>query len=156
MAVIDLVVFEMDRTYYALDITLAREIVEMMPITPVPRSPSHIEGIINLRGEITKIINLSKLLEIEEKLSHETRKIIILTSGDQGGAKIGIIVDDVKSVIQVDEATIDRMDNAISKEAYVNGIIKKKSDSEDKETRLIIWIDVTKIIDDLNTEPMIQ
>ena len=152
MAVIDLVVFEMNNTLYALDITLAREIVEMMEITPIPRSPVHIAGIINLRGEITKVINLSTLLEIPENSIEESRKIIILTSEESGSAKMGIIVDEVKSVIQVDEDTIDKMDNAISKEAYIKGIIKQKSDSEKEDTKLIIWIDLTKILDELNIE----
>jgi purine-binding chemotaxis protein CheW len=152
MAVIDLVVFEMNNTLYALDITLAREIVEMMEITPIPRSPAHIAGIINLRGEITKVINLSSLLEIPENPIEESRKIIILTSEESGSAKMGIIVDEVKSVIQVDEDTIDKMDNAISKEAYIKGIIKQKSDSEKEDTKLIIWIDLTKILDELNIE----
>lgn len=46
MTVIDIVEFEIGSERYALDITLTREIVEMVPITPVPRAPAHIAGII--------------------------------------------------------------------------------------------------------------
>ncbi|MBP5475287.1 MAG: chemotaxis protein CheW, partial [Methanomicrobium sp.] len=66
MTVIDIVEFEIGSERYALDITLTREIVEMVPITPVPRAPAHIAGIINLRGEITNIINLNKILDLPE------------------------------------------------------------------------------------------
>ncbi|WFN36445.1 chemotaxis protein CheW [Methanomicrobium antiquum] len=150
MAVIDLVVFELNKTLYALDITLAREIVEMMTPTPIPRSPPHVAGIINLRGEITKIIHLCTLLDIQENPDAETRKIIILTSADSEKSKIGIIVDDVKSVIAIEEDTIDTMDNAVSKEAYVKGIIKRKSETDNKETQLVIWIDLSKVLEELN------
>ena len=64
MTVIDIVEFEINNERYALDIGLTREIVEMIPITPVPRAPPYIAGIINLRGEITNIINLNNILGI--------------------------------------------------------------------------------------------
>ncbi|WOF16982.1 chemotaxis protein CheW [Methanoplanus sp. FWC-SCC4] len=154
MAVIDVVVFEISKTLYALDINLAREIVEMMPITPVPRAPSHIAGIINLRGEITNIINLNRILNLPENEDIESQKIIVLVPEATGGSNIGIIVDNVHSVIQVDEDRIDPMDNAISKEAYVKGIIKEKSDIAEGEgkTDLIIWIDLSLILADLYEE----
>ncbi|MBP2133609.1 purine-binding chemotaxis protein CheW [Methanomicrobium sp. W14] len=147
MSLIDVVVFEMNGTYYALDINLTREIVEFMEITPVPRMPEYIAGILNLRGEITKIINLNKVLEIPESHTGESRKIIILTSEESGGSRMGIIVDNVRSVIQIDGDAVEHMDDAITKEAYLKGIIKQKSDSEDD--RLIIWIDLEKILSDL-------
>ncbi len=49
-ATIDVVEFELGGERYALDINLAREIVEMIPITPIPRAPPFISGVINLRG----------------------------------------------------------------------------------------------------------
>jgi len=53
---VDIVEFVLGGERYALDIQLAREIVEMIPITPIPRAPSYISGVINLRGEITNIL----------------------------------------------------------------------------------------------------
>jgi len=152
MALIDVVVFEMNRTYYALDINLVREIVEIMDITPIPKMPPHIAGMINLRGEITTIINLNVLLEIPDNDGEESRKIIVLTSDESGGPRQGIIVDNVRSVIRIDEEKIDHMDNAITKEAYIKGIIKEKSESGKDETRLIIWLDLAKILEELNAE----
>lgn len=153
MAIIDVVVFEIGGTLYALDIHLAREIVEMMPITPVPRAPPHIAGIINLRGEITNIIKLNEILALPENEDRENQKIIVLMSDESGGSNLGIIVDNVHSVIQVDENTIDKMDSAFSKEAYVRGIIKERSDLDGEEkTDLIIWIDLGLILNALKEE----
>jgi len=156
MAVIDVVVFDIGGTLYALDIHLAREIVEMMPITPVPRAPGHIAGIINLRGEITNIINLNRILNLPEHENEDTQKIIVLMPDASGGSNVGIIVDNVRSVIQVDDENIENMDTSFSKEAFVKGIIKEKTDESgiSNKTDLIIWLDVNLILSDLNIEDL--
>ncbi|ADN36375.1 CheW protein [Methanolacinia petrolearia DSM 11571] len=143
----DVVQFEIGGVQYALDINIAREIVEMMPITPVPRAPEHIAGIINLRGEITNILNLNYLMGLPPGKEVENRKIIVLVSEAANGSNVGLIVDDVQSVLQVSEEDIDQMDEAMSREAYVKGIIKiGKENSENKN--LVIWIDIAKILSD--------
>lgn len=154
MATLDVVQFQIGGTNYALDIHLAREIVEMMPITPVPRAPPHIAGIINLRGEITNILNLTHLLGLNpESGDMENRKIIVIVPEAAGNSNVGMIVDDVKSVLQVDETKIDQMDSSMSKEAYVKGIIKLKDSDENRdEENLVIWIDIGKILGDVLTD----
>jgi len=149
--IIDVVEFEIGGALYALDIHLAREIVEMIPITPVPRAPPHIAGIINLRGEITNILNLNTLLDLPESTAREGQKIIVLVAESAGGSNVGIIVDNVHSVIQVSEDNIEQMDKSISDEAYVKGIIKFDDINGEKKGRkdLIIWIDIQKILEDM-------
>ncbi|WOF17235.1 chemotaxis protein CheW [Methanoplanus sp. FWC-SCC4] len=145
----DVVEFEISGTLYALDIQLTREIIEILPITPIPCTPPFIEGIINLRGEITNILNLRKIMGLSEKDEIINQKIIVLMPEAAGGSKTGIIVDDVHSVIRVSEDDIEKMDNAISGEAFVKGIIKQESISQagPKGTnKIIIWIDLEKII----------
>ncbi|MDN7023885.1 chemotaxis protein CheW [Methanoculleus sp. FWC-SCC1] len=146
---IDVVEFEIGSARYALDIQIAREIVEMIPITRVPRAPAYIAGIINLRGEITNIIDLKTLLGLESRGESEVQKIIVLVSEAANGSNVGIIVDDVNSVIQVPETDIEQIDDAVSNEAYVKGIIKigeqESSDGKSKSD-LIIWIDIQKIM----------
>lgn len=154
MATIGVVEFQIGGSLYALDIHLAQEIVEMMPITPVPRAPAYLEGIMNLRGEITNIINLSRMLGLSGLDDTENQKIIVLAPEASGGSKIGVVVDDVHSVIQVAETDIERLDAAISNQAYMKGVIKLHgSDGLDKEKKadkdLIIWIDIQKAIGDL-------
>ena len=143
----DIVQFEIGGVQYALDINIAREIVEMMPITPVPRAPEHIAGIINLRGEITNILNLNYLMGLPAGEEVENRKIIVLVPEAADGSNVGLIVDDVQSVLQVSEEDIDQMDEAMSREAYVKGIIKIGKDSSENKD-LIIWIDIAKILAD--------
>ncbi|QYZ79369.1 purine-binding chemotaxis protein CheW [Methanofollis formosanus] len=151
MDITDVVEFEIGGTHYALDITLAREIVEMVPITPIPRAASHIAGIINLRGEITTILNLNRLLGLPEKTNAETRKIIILVSEAANGSNTGIIVDDVHAVLRVGNDDVVEMDETMAKEAYVKGIIRASTDEKTTKTQdenLIIWIDLQKVIEE--------
>lgn len=147
----DVVQFEISGVQYALDIQIAREIVEIIPITPVPRAPAHIAGIINLRGEITNILNLNHLMGLPSETEAENRKIIVLVPEAANGSNVGLIVDDVQSVLQISEDDIDQMDESLSKEAYVKGIIKVgKDDFANKH--LIIWIDIAKILSDILDE----
>ncbi|MBP2133708.1 purine-binding chemotaxis protein CheW [Methanomicrobium sp. W14] len=143
--------FEISGVQYALDIQIAREIVEMIPITPVPMAPKHIAGIINLRGEITNILNLNYLMGLPVHTDSENKKIIVLVPEAANGSNVGLIVDDVMSVLQVSEDDIDKMDESISKEAYVKGVIKSGKDSSGNKA-LIIWIDITKILFDILKE----
>ena len=97
---VDVVEFELSGERYALDIQLAREIVEMIPITPIPRSPPFISGVINLRGEITNIMNLNTILGLPDQEVRANQKIIVLVPQAANGNNVGIIVDDVSSVTQ--------------------------------------------------------
>jgi purine-binding chemotaxis protein CheW len=149
---IDIVEFELGGERYALDIQLVREIVEMIPITPIPRAPAYISGVINLRGEITNIMNLNTLLNLPDREIRDNQKIIVLVPEAAGGNNVGIIVDDVSSVIQVAESDIDKIGAGFGSElsSFVKGIIKMKNDDGDNQKKnLIIWIDMQKVIRDL-------
>ncbi|MDD4568127.1 Coupling protein CheW [Methanoculleus chikugoensis] len=156
---IDVVEFGLGRELYAMDIQLAREIVEMMPITHIPRAQDYIAGIMNLRGEITTVVDLKRLIRIPGEPG-SSQKIIVLVAEAAGGSNLGIIVDDVHSVIQVAEEDIELMDEGISSgvHAFVKGIIKLTKDEDDRKpgdarsqrgSGLILWIDIKKILDDL-------
>jgi len=155
VATVDIVEFELGGERYALDIQLAREIVEMIPITPIPRSPAYISGVINLRGEITNIMNLNTLLGLPSQEIRDNQKIIVLVPDAAGGNNVGIIVDDVSSVLQISESDVDHMGEGFSSEfsSFVKGIIKIKSDdTETNKKSLIIWIDMLKVLKDLATK----
>ena len=149
---VDVVEFVLGGERYALDIQLAREIVEMIPITPIPRAPPYISGVINLRGEITNIMNLNTLLGLPPQEMRENQKIIVLVPDAASGSNVGIIVDEVTSVLQVAETDIEHLGEGLSSEvsSFVKGIIKLKGDGSDKKsTGLIIWIDMKKVLEDV-------
>jgi purine-binding chemotaxis protein CheW len=155
---VDILEFDLGGESYAMDIQIAREIVEMLPITPIPRAPGHVTGLLNLRGEITTIINIHFLLGIKPSKSREEQNITVLVPEAFDNMSVGIIVDEVHSVLTVDEKDIDTNVKGVNSELseFVCGIIKLsrdegtklEADSKDADTekRLIIWIDVRKIL----------
>lgn len=155
----DVVEFDLCGEKYALDINLAREIVEMMPITPIPCSPDYLRGIMNLRGEITNIINITAILGLPARDENSGSKIIVLSAEATGGENIGVIVDDVQSVIQINERDVEHLGEGLSSQSsmHIKGIIKigsrgldKKSETEEKD--LVIWLDMLKVIEDLSLQ----
>jgi purine-binding chemotaxis protein CheW len=153
VAMVEVVEFILGGEHYALDIHLAREIVEMLQITPIPRAPHYISGVINLRGEITNIMNLNTMLGLVNQEARDNQKIIVLVPEAVSGSNIGIIVDDVIGVLQVAESDVEHLGEGLASEVsgFVKGIIKLKRDDADKQnTQLIIWIDVQKVIEEVS------
>ncbi|QYZ78398.1 purine-binding chemotaxis protein CheW [Methanofollis formosanus] len=144
---VDVVKFELGGERYALDIYLAREIVEMIPITPVPRASAHIAGLINLRGEVTTVIDLAALLGVPDPETDIPKKIIVLMPEATGGANVGVIVGDVHSVIQVSEKNVEQIEQALGADGFVKGIIKN-GDEDAEKGELVIWLDMLRIMKD--------
>jgi len=149
---VEVVEFILGGEHYALDIHLAREIVEMLQITPIPRAPHYISGVINLRGEITNIMNLNTLLGLVNQEARDNQKIIVLVPEAVSGSNIGIIVDDVIGVLQVAESDVEHLGDGLASEVsgFVKGIIKlQRDDADKKNTQLIIWLDLQKVLEEV-------
>lgn len=142
MTEIQVVAFMVGNEEFCLDISKVREIKEMMPITRVPNAPDFVEGVINLRGQITTVVNLKKLLgyyELDEDLSK--KKIIIAEVKDE---VVGIIVDSVSDVITLTEDQIEQPPKTLTSRVdirYIKGIAKINEGE-----RLLIMIDLDKLL----------
>jgi len=152
---VDVVEFTLGSERYALDISLVREIVEIMQITPIPRAPPHITGVINLRGEITNIMNLYTLLGLSPIPSQKAQKIIVFMPEAAGGNNVGILVDNVTSVTPVSEDQVERTRTGIAGEMsqYIKGIIKVGAGEADGGQRgLVLWLDLQKVLSDVSNK----
>ncbi|HWQ67564.1 MAG TPA: chemotaxis protein CheW [Methanospirillum sp.] len=159
---IDIVEFELSGERYAIDITMVREVVEMLPITPLPKTPPYVVGIINLRGEVTHIIDLAMLLGEQGRKERMGQKIIIIPSDVTKGEHVGIIVDNVQSVTEVQGRSVTSLGEDINAQikTHIKGIIKLSRDdilekhTEDSQNiNLVIWLDMVKILHDLQGTP---
>jgi len=99
-----LLTFEIDSTPYALPVERVREIVRIRPITPVPRVPEEVRGVISLRGEIVEVIDLRRRLDLEPTDPVRSTRIIVVHS--ETGKSAGILVDSVREVSRVPEDAI--------------------------------------------------
>ena len=145
--------FTLSTENYALDINIVREIVEMMPITVIPRAPVHITGVINLRGEIVNIVNLNTFLKIPDRPITKGQKIIVLMADVANGNNVGIIVDTVSSVTEIQASQVDCMTESLAgnESRYIKGIINTGQEGQqEKENKgLIIWLDIQKMFKDI-------
>jgi purine-binding chemotaxis protein CheW len=152
---IQVVEFVLGDEHFAIDLFEVREVVEYTRITHLPDTPPHIRGIIDLRGEITTIIDLKNLMHIhtDKKTDEATSRIIVLDDRITK-SKIGIMVDDVLSVSTFSRKEVDTSAATINREQNnIIGIIRKKIRIKDKDVNeLIIWIDVQRLIKDVDQE----
>jgi len=153
-ASIQVVEFMLGSEHFAIDLFDVREVVEYTTITKLPNVPTYVRGIIDLRGEITMIIDLKQRLNIPEKnnISIEASRIIVLDD-KIATSKMGILVDDVTSVSTIGGNQVDYTSASMSAEdSSIIGIIKRKIEVKGKEiSTLIIWIDIGRIIADFDS-----
>lgn len=81
--------------YYALDIICIREIIRPLPITPVPKAPLFIDGLINLRKTVIPVIDLRRRFDLEMSDQDTSQRMIICVVE---GRMIGLIVNEVTEV----------------------------------------------------------
>lgn len=94
--------FLLDEEHYGIPILKVNEIIGLMEITSIPRTPDFMKGIINLRGKIIPIIDLRLKFKMHEKAYDEQTCIIIVEIPIHGKTNfIGIVVDKVAEVVNV-------------------------------------------------------
>jgi purine-binding chemotaxis protein CheW len=99
-----LVVFRLGAEAYSLRLHEVREIIMVSNITPVPRAPSFIEGVLNLRGEVMPVIDLRERFGLERKTATSLSRIVITPIG---GVSTGLVVDSVEEVKTVDQRRLE-------------------------------------------------
>ena len=134
-----LVGFRLGLEEYAVDILKIKEIKLLMEITRVPKAPSFVEGVINLRGDIVPIIDLRKKLRLPTSdLGEDTRIIIVEIESKM----CGVIVDGVSEVIEIEENKILPPPSIVKgsiDSAYLKGVGKLGD-------RILILLDLDKIL----------
>lgn len=100
--------FALGKEGYGLEILKVREIIGFMEITAVPRTPAHVKGVINLRGQVISVVDLRSKFGMEAAAKTDETCIIVVDVS-QGGRKVntGIIVDKVSEVQNIAEENIE-------------------------------------------------
>ncbi|MGD9963166.1 MAG: chemotaxis protein CheW [Thermoplasmata archaeon] len=134
------VVFRLGSEEYAFDIAAVKEIRDLEQVAKVHRSPSYIEGVMNLRGKLVTVVDLRKRLSIEARAPDSSSKIVVIDAPD---APVGFLVDEVTEVVKVGDEEIEPAPAYVSdglEAEYVKGIAKTGD-------RLITIVDPVKILE---------
>lgn len=117
------IVIQLGAEQYGIDIQYIDNIVRMQHITRVPKVAEYLKGVINLRGEVIPVMSIRLKMGFEEDEITKNSRIIILKLEQHG--TIGIIVDEVKEVVTLSSAEVEKYnDNKEEKSAYLNGVGK--------------------------------
>lgn len=133
-----LVTFFLAREEYGVDVRLVQEIIRVAEITPVPRAPAAIKGVINLRGRIIPVIDLKRRLGLGEVESTRVARVVVVRLKDR---LVGLLVDGASQVLKVPLSIIEPApEEVVEIDAnYIRGVAKL-------EKRLIILVDLVKIL----------
>lgn len=103
-----LLTFSLASEDYGISILKVKEIIGMMEITPVPRTPEFIKGVINLRGKIIPVMDLRTKFGMTEQEYDERTCIIVVEVIMKGAQKlIGVVVDMVSEVVTLPNEQIE-------------------------------------------------
>lgn len=120
---------------YGLQILKVREIIGMMSITPVPRTPRYIRGVLNLRGKVIPVVDLRCKFGMEAtEDTEETCIIVAEVVVEEEKVQMGILVDTVSEVLDIPEKDIEEApDFGLGINAdFIRGMAKSDGDSDVK------------------------
>ncbi|MBL3593495.1 MAG: chemotaxis protein CheW [Synergistaceae bacterium] len=136
-----ILVFDLNEEFYGLDVNLVREIVRVPGrITRVPKAPGYIRGVINLRGTVIPVLDMSIKMGRESSEADSDSRIVVAEFED---LNLGVMVDAVREVRTIYEAEIesaDRVETSADAE-YLEGVAKID------DGRLICLLDLPRLLD---------
>lgn len=143
---LQLVSFNIGSEEFGVDILKVQEINRMVEITRVPQTPHYVEGVINLRGRVIPIIDLRKRFNLEVKECDKHTRIVVV---DISGHVMGMIVDAVSEVLRLPANAIEPPPEIVTgvNAEYIKGVAKL-------EDRLLIFLDLTRVVDAVETAIM--
>ena len=134
-----LVVFDLASEAYGVDISTVREIIRMQTVTRMPRTPDYVEGVINLRGKVTPVVNLRTRFGLEEGEESLAKRIIVVDTGERS---MGFIVDAVSEALRIPSASVEPPSSVVMgvDSDYMVGIVKLPD-------RLISLLDLERVME---------
>ncbi|TGK13093.1 purine-binding chemotaxis protein CheW [Leptospira fletcheri] len=132
------ILFNLGEEEYAIPITLVDEIIKIHNLVRVPRSKNYFAGIMDIRGKVVKMVDLTIKLNIPRIHEVDYDRAIVVKIG---GESVGIIVDKVANVALFPPDTINPPPPSVKgiSSRYITGVGKK-------DDRFIILIDIEKIL----------
>ncbi|OWU73052.1 chemotaxis protein CheW [Phaeobacter sp. 22II1-1F12B] len=134
----ELVTFRVGNQDFCIDIMLVREIRGWTPATILPHAPSYVLGVINLRGSVVPIVDLSARLGLQASVPDDRHVIVIAVIENQ---TVGFLVNSVSDIISIDQMEIQGTPDVTSEttRAFIEGVIVT-------EERMLRVIDIKTVL----------
>jgi purine-binding chemotaxis protein CheW len=141
----NLVVFRLGDDEFAIDVRSTREVVRVTDISPVPRAPEFIEGVINLRGHAVAVVDLRKRFGVEALQKTEKSRIMIVRARNM---IVGLMVDSVTGVRNFPGEEIQATPAIVANQVdhrFITGVLRV-------DDRTILLVSLDEILTRKNTE----
>ena len=100
--------FILDSKLFAFDVLKTREVLSLIPITPIPGTPEYMTGVLNLRGSVVPVVDLRKKFGIAESAFTDNTSIIIVEANNGNETVVvGALVDAVKGVRRFEQNQLE-------------------------------------------------
>ena len=123
---------------YAVPILQVQEIREWTKVTPLPNSPRHVKGVLNLRGTIVPIVDMRLRFQLEER-PYDSFTVIVVVN--VGGRLAGLVVDTVSDVLRIganERCTMVEFEGQANR-AFIEGLAQV-------DGRLLVLLDVERLL----------
>ncbi len=140
------IVFSLAHEQYGVEVDKVKTIERIQPMTRVPRTPSFVKGVINLRGVVVPVIDLRGRFGLPEgEFTNDSRIIIV----NVGKIEVGLIVDAASDVVDVDSDSIVDPPEVVGgiKAKYLRGVAKIE------DNRLLVMLNLEEV---LNKSEIVQ
>jgi len=144
---LEIVEFEVGSNKFGINVIKVKEILQPLPVTIIPLSHPHIEGIIQLRGEILPVVHMGKVLGKELQGDEQEQKFIVTEFNKQ---RVIFHVDNVSLIHRISWNQIEKPSDMYQGEnSHIIGVIKL-------DEQMILLLDFERIMVDINPESGIQ
>jgi purine-binding chemotaxis protein CheW len=116
-----LVLFTLDEQRYALDLAVVERAVRVVDVTPLPKAPPIVLGIINVNGDIVPVYDLRRRFRLPEREINLTDQLMIANTSRQ---TVALLVGGVDGVLEVAEEEIASAQEILPEIEYVHGVVK--------------------------------
>ena len=143
-SLLQLVTFRIGEEEFGVDILAVQEIIRLMQITPVPRAPVDIAGVINLRGKVIPVVNMRSRFSLPAQEPTPQTRIVVMEFEEK---IVGFLVDAVSEVLRIPVTTVEDPPPVVAGigSDYIRGVGKL-------DERLLILLDLDSLMAHLDTE----
>lgn len=143
---LEIIAFRVADQEFCMRTTSIREIRGWSPVTPIPQSPADMLGVINLRGSVIPIVDLSRKLGMGVTVSHDRSAIIV---GEVRDMVVGMLVDRVSDILTVSSAQVQPVPEISTSfdKSFAEGIIAA-------ENGMICFLNLQRLFRDKELEDL--
>lgn len=144
----DVVAFSLSGRLFGVEIIQVQEVVKFGDVTRVPLAAQYVKGVMNLRGNITPVIDLYTRFSLPASVIGNKTRIIVMNINDQA---VGFLVDQVSRIISVADSDVEDVSQIRDdmNSDYINGVVKIQDTSQEEiNGELLLMLDLAGIFND--------